>query len=146
LLVWLGDLSVRSVDGMSRRTFLVIASAVPGLFGLVMMLVPTVMLDNSLTAPADDYTVAVTRWVGFAVFSIAWITFFSSSDAGSPALRAVMTGNIAFHLLGVVMDSTGYAAGIMTASGLITGLVPHTVLAAGFAFYLTRASRESSVT
>jgi len=131
---------------MSRRTFLVIASAVPGLFGLVMMLVPIVMLDNSLTGAPDDYTVAVTRWVGFGVFSVAWITFFSRSDAGSAALRAVMSGNIVFHVLGIVMDTTGYAAGTMTASGLITGLVPHAVLVAGFVFYLAQGSREPLAT
>lgn len=131
---------------MSRRTFLVIASAVPCLFGVVMMLIPTVMLDNSLTAAPDDYTVAVTRWVGFGVFSIAAITFLSRKDAGSQALRAVMLGNLVFHVLGIIMDTTGYANGTMTASGLVTGLVPHTVLAAGFAFYLARASREPLVT
>ena len=111
-----------------------------------MMLMPTIMLDNSLTAAPDDYTVAVTRWVGFGVFSIAVITFLSRKDVGSPALRAVMLGNIVFHVLGIVMDATGYSAGTMTASGLITGFVPHVVLAAGFAFYLARGSREPLVT
>lgn len=127
---------------MSRRTFLVIASAVPGLFGLVMMLLPTVMLGNSLTAAPDDYTVAVTRWAGFGVFSIAAITYLARADAGSRALRAVMVGNIVFHVLGIVIDTSGYLSGTMTASGLITGLVPHGLLAAGFAFYLAGSSRE----
>lgn len=125
---------------MTRRRFLVVAAAVPGLFGLVMMLVPTVMLENSLTEVPQDATVAVTRWVGFAVFSVALITYLSRNDAFSPALRAVMIGNVVFHLLGTVMDTSGYLAGTMTISGLVTGLVPHTLLAAGFLHFLRSAA------
>lgn len=126
---------------MSQRSFLTLAALVPGLFGLVMMLVPTAMLDNSLTATPDDYTIAVTRWVGFGVFSVAWMTFFSRDDPGSSALRAVMSGSIVFHVLGIVMDASGYLSGTMTASGLVTGLVPHGLLAAGFLYFLARQQR-----
>lgn len=54
---------------MTRRQFLLVASIVPGIFGSVMMLAPQLMLENSLTQPADEATSIVTRWVGFAVFA-----------------------------------------------------------------------------
>jgi hypothetical protein len=123
---------------MTRSRFLVVAAALPGVFGLVMLLVPALMLDNNLTAAPDDYTVAVTRWVGFAVLSIAVITFLSRNDDGSPALHAVMIGNLVFHLLGIAVDMFGYVGGTMTASGLVTGLVPHVLLATGFVWFLRR--------
>jgi hypothetical protein len=121
---------------MTRTQFFLVAAVVPGVFGLVMMLAPGMMLKSSLTEPAHATATTVTRWVGFAVFSIACITFLSRTDPGSDALRAVMIGNIVFHLLGIVMDTYGFLARTMTASGLVTGLVPHTALAIGFAYYL----------
>ncbi len=121
---------------MTRTQFFVLAAVVPGLFGLVMMFVPRMMLKNSLTEPAHETATTVTRWVGFAVFSIACITFLSRTDPGSDALRAVMIGNIIFHLLGIVIDTYGFLTRTMTTSGLVTGLVPHAALAAGFVYYL----------
>lgn len=121
---------------ITRSQFFVLAAVVPGVFGLVMMFAPRMMLQNSLTEPGHATATTVTRWVGFAVFSIACITFLSRSDPGSDALRAVMIGNIVFHLLGIVMDSYGFVARTMTASGLVTGLVPHAALTVGFAYYL----------
>jgi hypothetical protein len=123
---------------MTRSRFLVVAAALPGVFGLVMLLLPALMLDNSLTGVPDDYTVAVTRWVGFAVLSVAVITFLSRNDDGSPALHAVMIGNVVFHLLGIAVDMFGYVGGTMTASGLVTGLVPHMLLTVGFVWFLRR--------
>lgn len=121
---------------MNRQRFLAVAAAVPGLFGAVMMVAPRLMLDNSLAVAVTTGTVEVTRWVGFAVFSLAWITFLSRRDVGSPALVAVMSGNVVFHVLGTVMDVYGHATGTMTTTGLVLGAVPHLLLAGGFVFFL----------
>lgn len=125
---------------MKRSHFFIIAAFIPALFGLVMMLAPSAMLDNSLTEPAHPTTIVVTRWIGFAVLSIGLITFLSRSDPGSPALKAVMVGNIVFHGLGIGFDVYGYLTRSMTASGLISGMVPHTLLAVGFVYYRVRLS------
>lgn len=130
---------------MNRNRFLVLAAIVPGLFGAVMMLAPEMMLANSLTATVDPATREVTRWVGFAVFSLAWITFLSRNDPGSPALRAVMSGNLVFHALGIVIDIYGYATSVMTTSGLVTGVIPHALLGIGFGYYLTRTPTSLAV-
>jgi hypothetical protein len=123
---------------MTRRTFFIIAALVPGVFGLVMMLAPDVMLSSSLAVEATTATRTVTRWVGFAVFSIAWINFLARTDGGSPALKAIMTGNVVFHSLGIVFDVLGYSTGTMTLSGMVAGVVPHAVLAIGFVYYLSQ--------
>jgi hypothetical protein len=68
---------------VTRNRFLLLGAIVPGLFGLVMMLAPGMMLANSLTHTVDSATSEVTRWVGFAVFSLAWITFLVSCAGSS---------------------------------------------------------------
>jgi hypothetical protein len=110
-----------------------------------MMFAPELMLGNSLVSDVDAPTRAVTQWVGFGVCSLAWINLFSRDDPGSPALRAVLTGNILFHVLGFVFDTYDYAAGLMTLSGLVSGLVPHSLLAIGFIYYLFKPSRRGQL-
>lgn len=123
---------------MTRTRFMLVGAALPGLFGLVMMLSPGTMLDNSLATAPEPATLTVTRWAGFAVFSIACITFLARHDEGSPALRAVVAGNVVFHLLGIGMDVWGFAEGIISTAGLVTGVLPHGLLAVGFAVLLVR--------
>ncbi len=121
---------------MKRSHFFIIAAVIPWLFGLVMMLAPEMMLSNSLATGADATTRIVTQWVGFGVFSLGWINFLSRNDPGSPALRAVMIGNIIFHALGIGFDVYDYVAGFMTRSGLVSGVVPHSLLLIGFFYCL----------
>ena len=101
---------------MQRSHFLIVAAVVPGAFGLVMMVAPDLMLGDSLALLADTATRVVIQWVGFGVLSLAWINFLSRNDVGSPALKAY------------------YASGFMTLSGLVSGLVPHSLLGGGFAY------------
>lgn len=101
-----------------------------------MMAAPELMLSNSLALPATPATVVVTRWVGFAVFSLGFINMAARNDPGSPALVAVMTGNALFHALGIFFDVAGYVTATMTMSGLVSGVVPHALLLAGFLYYL----------
>ncbi len=123
---------------MKQRTFLIIAAIIPLIFGLVMMVVPDKMLSNSLTYEVNLQTLSVTQWVGFGVFTIGLINFLSRNDTGSNALRAIMIGNIVFHSLGVFFDVYDYSIEVMKLSGLITGLIPHSLLIIGFAFYLSK--------
>jgi len=123
---------------MKRSQFFIVAALVPWLFGAVMMFLPGLMLGNSLAATPDAATRYVTQWVGFGVFSLGWINFLSRGDAGSPALRAVIIGNILFHSLGIAFDAAHYAIGFMRFSGLLSGLIPHALLALGFLYFLRR--------
>ena len=59
---------------MTMKRFLVVAASSQGSSALLMMLSPEAMLGNSLAPPVQPATSEVTRWVGFAVFSLAWIT------------------------------------------------------------------------
>jgi hypothetical protein len=129
---------------MKRNIFLLIAAIIPGVFGVVMMLVPEAMLSNSLTGEINLITRIVTQWAGFGVFSLGVINFLSRNDPGSTALNALMIGNIVFHSLGLAFDIYDYSIGIMTLSGLITGLIPHSLLIIGFIYYLLDMKRSET--
>ena len=123
---------------MSQSLFLLIAATIPMLFGLVMMFFPNMMLANSLTSAAGKQTVSVTQWAGFGTFTVGLITFLARNDPGSDALQAIMIGNIVFHFLGLCFDISHYRIGIMKLSGLLTGLLPHSLLIAGFLYFLIK--------
>src|SRR5688572_28833406 len=86
---------------MQRNRFLVLAAVVPCLFGAVMLFAPGVMLSNGLAFPIDASAKVTTQWAGYCVLALALINFLCRNDPGSPALRAVMIGNIVFHALGI---------------------------------------------
>jgi hypothetical protein len=123
---------------MKQSSFLLIAAIIPLLFGLVMMIVPDEMLSNSLASEVSLQTRSVTQWAGFGVFTIGLVNFLSRNDTGSIAQKAVMLGNIVFHSLGIFFDTLHYSTGVMKLSGLITGLLPHSLLIAGFVYYLSK--------
>jgi hypothetical protein len=79
-----------------------------------MMVAPEMILSNHLVDTVYPATTEVPRWGGFAVFSLALITFLSRNDPGSPALRAVISGNL-----------------------VVTGVITHALLGIGFGYYLT---------
>jgi hypothetical protein len=123
---------------MQRDRFFVLAAAVPALVGGVMLLTPSTMLSNCLALPFDASTEVTTRWTGYCVLALAVINFLCRNDPGSLALRSVMIGNAVFHLLGIGIDVYGFGVGALKVSGLVSGLVPHGLLAGGFAYYLFR--------
>lgn len=127
---------------MKRDTFLLIAALIPLAFGLVMMFAPGMMLSNSLVQEAGMQAHTVARWVGFGAFSIGIITLLSRNDKGSISLKAIMTGNVVFHLLGLFFDTNDYFTGLVTFSGLITGLIPHALLIMGFVYYLLKLPKS----
>jgi hypothetical protein len=123
---------------MKRERFFVLAAAIPALVGGVMLFTPSTMLSNGLALPFDASTKVTTQWTGYCVLALAVINFLCRNDSGSQALRSVMIGNIVFHLLGIGIDIYGFAVGALKGSGLVSGLVPHSLLAGGFAYYLAR--------
>ncbi|MEQ1913087.1 MAG: hypothetical protein ABMA15_30010 [Vicinamibacterales bacterium] len=126
---------------MKRSQFLILAAIVPALFGLLNMLAPG-EVRAILTVDVNAAVTAATRWYGFTTFSLGAINFLARSDPGSPALRAVMIGNIVFHVLAMSFQSGDYMAGLMSTSGLAMALLSHSLLAIGFAYFLFKLPRQ----
>ena len=120
---------------MSRKTFLTLAGVIAMAFGLTMAFAPDQMLNNLVGGgnPAAEH---VLQWMAVVLFSVGCINILSRNDPGSPALRAVMLGNIIMHALGWAIDIYQHLQGFVTAQGLIMGTIVHVVLIVLFALYL----------
>ena len=101
---------------------------------------PEKMLSN-FAAGTNAATNYVMNWVGVGLFSIGCMNFLSRNDPGSQALRAVMIGNIVLHVVGLGFDVYDYSIAFMRMPGLIMGIVVHTLLVVGFAYYLTKVPK-----
>ena len=122
---------------MKRAHFLVLAGVVATFFGLSMIAAPDQLLKNMTTMPSESAE-RVLQWMGVTLLALGAINILSRNDAGSPALRAVLIGNIVLHVLGFGIDVWHHMVGFVNISGVITGGVVHLGLIAGFAFYLSK--------
>jgi len=122
---------------MTRKIFLIIAAILAGFFGAHMLLLPAKMLGNMATVNTIEMQY-VLQWAGTMLLSIAVINFLSRNDPGSPALRAVMIGNIFMHVVAFVVDAYDYNIHFIQQGGLISGAVVHGLLIAGFTYYLVK--------
>src|SRR5689334_18524282 len=122
---------------MTRPVFLLIAGLMAAAFGAAMLLAPGAMLTNMARATPDAQLVL--QWMGVVLFSLGVINILSRSDPGSPALVAVMTGNLIVHIVGFGIDVYHHLLGFVQASGVAMGGVVHGLLTAGFAYYLAKS-------
>jgi hypothetical protein len=127
---------------MKRKHFLLIAGVLAAFFGVSMLASPGQMLTNM----AHDALEArrVLQWMGVTLLSIGVINFLSRNDEGSPALRAVMIGNIVLHILGFGIDVYHQSLGFVQTSGVIMGAVVHGLLTLGFIIYLRKLPRDQT--
>ena len=118
---------------MKRSTFLSIAAFVALLFGLGLLIVP----DNFLGmygVTLDDGGRLVGRSLGAFLFSIGLVNWIARRAEDSLALRAILYGNLAIHLLTMVLDASAVTSGVINAQGWgAVGL--HLVFGLGFAYY-----------
>lgn len=121
---------------MSRSVFLVIAGVMALFFGASMLAAPDQMLSNMARDSPD--AALVLQWMSCVLIAVGVINILSRSDAGSPALRAVMLGNIVLHTMGLAIDFWHHTKGFVQASGVMMGAMVHGVLIAGFGYYLSK--------
>jgi hypothetical protein len=121
---------------MKRKHFLVIAGILAVFFGVSMLASPQQMLTN-MAKDAEEAR-RVLQWMGVTLLSIGVINFLARNDEGSPALRAILVGNIVLHVLGFGIDVYHQALGFVQTSGVIMGAAVHGLLTIGFVFYLMK--------
>jgi hypothetical protein len=124
---------------MKRSHFLVLAGALGCLFGLGMILGPDQMLANMTTVSGSEAAL-VLRWMGSGLVAIGLINILARNDAGSPALRAIMLGNIALHAIAYTLDLKDHRLGFIQTSAIVMGSVVHLGLILGFLVYLRSAA------
>lgn len=91
---------------MSLRILLIVISAVALVFGLYFLLAPdTAIAEFQVGSPEPALRLTV-REIGGALISLAAIDWLCRNDRGSPALRAVLVGNVVFFLFNTGLDFT----------------------------------------
>jgi hypothetical protein len=118
---------------MKVNTFLLIAAIVYGLFGLGALLAPAQLFASmGLTLDASGQLVARTgaaAGIGYAV--IFWLARGAET---SPALRAILLGNVVYLILEIiVIVLAALSAGTIVAA--LPGIIVDGLLGVGFAYY-----------
>src|SRR5437763_1713344 len=120
---------------MKRHHFLLLAGFLACFFSLSMILAPDQMLANVSTI-SNEGARNVLRWLGANLLAIGVINLLAARDPGSPALRAIMIGNIVVHAVAFTLDAMDHLAAVVKGSGLAMGAVVHILLIIGFVIYL----------
>ena len=118
---------------MKLKTFLTISAVVLGLFGFS-MIVNSANMAKGFGLELNDLGRVLFRDLGTTLLGVAVINWLARNLKDGTAIRAVLLGNLVAQGLGVLVNIANIAQGYMGSSGW-TGVILHTVLAFGFAYY-----------
>ena len=127
---------------MILRVILIAAGVVGMLFGLLFLFgaesaIQSFNLGDASTVPERLFA----RSLGAAIISVSLINLLASSDRGSSALRAIVIGNIAIHVLSFIVDfSESYARN----GGVYVGLAVHVIFVGAFGWVLLNWSKVTA--
>ena len=124
---------------MSQRTFLTIVAAVALAIGSFAAIAPGALLESKGVVPSEAGNLWA-RELGVALIALGVITFLARKHEPSPTLRAFLIGNAVLQIGLFPIEIVAYARGVITSlAGIVPNSILHVVLAAGFAFYASRA-------
>lgn len=119
---------------MTLNAFLSIAAVIGIVFGIGMLIVPEQVFEL-YAIPSSEGSKVIARSLGALIFSVGIMNWIARGVEDSVALRAILYGNLAIHLLTLVTDLLALTSGAMSAQGW--GLVIlHTLLGGGFAYFV----------
>jgi hypothetical protein len=126
------------MSALNTRVILIASGILAILFGLFFLVgaegaIGSYGLGES-TLPARLFA----RATGAGLISIGIINILASGDRGSPALRAIVIGNIVIHVLSLGVDfSESYAK----SAGIWVGLAVHVIFIVAFGYMLINWNR-----
>lgn len=120
---------------MTLRNFLTFNGAMFIPFGIVMLLIPHLFFPI-LAVNLDGDGLMMASMVGSMLLSFGLICWVARDVVQtSPALRALLIGNLTFHAIDSFLTGKAAATGAMNGLGFMFSAM-HFVLAAGFGFFL----------
>lgn len=116
---------------VKRSLFLLLTAVSEGLTGLLLLLLPSVPLSLllGLSGPEQD-VLLVSRVAGTALIAIAVTSGMARADAGSPALRAILSGILIYDLAVAAVLAYGGIGLHMNGILLWPAVLAHLALAA----------------
>lgn len=121
---------------MKLNTFLLIAFIIYSIFGLGRLFAPAAFFAyQGLTVNADGLMIARTK--GAAIVGYAVMLWFARSAETSPALRAILLGNVVYIILEIILLVLGALPTYKIVASL-PSLATEILLLIGFAYYYFR--------
>lgn len=118
---------------MNLSTFLTITALIGLVVGLGMLILPEQVFDIAAIS-LDEGSKSVARSLGALIVAVSLINWIARKVEDSLALRAILYGNLALHLLTMVADILAITTGAISEMGWVSVAV-HAVLGAGFAYF-----------
>ena len=125
---------------MKRSIFLALSGFLGMVFGLGQMFTTELMLSSFGMEPGPG-SLLIVRSFGAVVFCVGLMNWIARHAEDSVALRAILYGNLAIHVLGLFIDLTGMTTGVLGGSSG-GSVVAHGLLGFGFAYFLYAKPKE----
>ena len=118
---------------MSLRIILIAGGIVALLFGLFFVLGSETIIQGYSLGPSNVAERLFARAIGASLLTLGVIDLLASMDLGSPALRAVVIGNVVTHILDLIVD---FSEGAAANPGVWLSAVVHVVFIVAFGYCL----------
>jgi len=128
---------------MGLRVLLCLSALVAVLLGGAMLFMPDALITSMQLGTADVAARAFARSMGGALISVAVINLMAMRDDHSPALFAILIGNLLLHLTSPAID---FLEPFPKETGFWVGVAVHAVFAIAFAYYVLTWNRAASRT
>lgn len=129
---------------MKRRHFLLVSAIISLIIGVMMFVAPTTFL-NDIDPGSNPIAEFYVRVVAVGLFVLGLVNFSARRDAWSDSMKAILLGNLCYHILSIGLDIYGYIGGLVGTRALTSGLVIHAALMVGFMVMLSVPSRQDDV-
>lgn len=122
-----------------RQLLLTVASLIPVAIGSLALLAPAVLLVDLKGAETSPAAETMARTAGVLLVSVGVVSFLARRAEDSPALRAILAGNLVLQLMIVPIDPLAWLSGAFHGLGsFVPNTVLHVVLALAFGHALWR--------
>ncbi|MFK7920562.1 MAG: hypothetical protein AB8H47_01335 [Bacteroidia bacterium] len=129
---------------MSIKTFLVLNSIMFIPFGIGMLLFPSPIF-GMLDVQLDSDGLLMASTVGSMLLSFGLICLIARNvKENSPALEAILVGNLCFHTIDSFLTFRGASSEVMNSLGYMFSSI-HLLFAVGFLFYFITLKNQSLV-
>jgi hypothetical protein len=131
---------------MSQRAFLTLVAIVALAIGSFAAIAPGALLESKGVIPSEAGNLWA-RELGIALVALGLVSFLARKHEPSPTLRAFLIGNAVLQVGLFPVEIIAYARGVITSlAGIVPNSILHLVLAAGFAYFASRAVPAADAT
>lgn len=136
---------------MTRKTFLILVSAIALAVGSFALFAPAALLASKGVTPSEGTNVWA-REIGVAIIAFGVMALLMRNEGASPGMRVMLIGNAILQAGLFPIELIAYSQGVITkVSGIVPNEILHLVLACGFAYFAlqikpTRASVSAPAT